>query len=158
MQQRKWMELLANYDYEIDFHLGKANGVADALSHKERGETLSIISLRAEMSTNLLDEIKYWLVQALSNARGTNGGTGRLFIRGWLKAEVPHKSNMGSRIGELRKTILEEEHRTRYSIHLSINKDDRDLRQTYSWPNKKNDITYFMERCLTCLQVIIEHQ
>ncbi|GJT21202.1 hypothetical protein Tco_0891139 [Tanacetum coccineum] len=36
MRQRHWLELLADYDCEIRYHLGKANVVADALSRKER--------------------------------------------------------------------------------------------------------------------------
>ncbi|GKF11266.1 putative reverse transcriptase domain-containing protein, partial [Tanacetum coccineum] len=35
IRQRRWLELLADYDYEIRYHLGKANVVADALSRKE---------------------------------------------------------------------------------------------------------------------------
>nr|GFB34380.1 reverse transcriptase [Tanacetum cinerariifolium]GFB97016.1 reverse transcriptase [Tanacetum cinerariifolium] len=36
MRQRRWLELLSNYDCGIHYHLGKANVVADALSRKER--------------------------------------------------------------------------------------------------------------------------
>jgi ribonuclease HI len=34
MRQRRWLELIKDYDVEINYHLGKANVVADALSRK----------------------------------------------------------------------------------------------------------------------------
>lgn len=35
MRHRRWVELLANYDYEISYHPVKENVVADVLSPKE---------------------------------------------------------------------------------------------------------------------------
>ena len=34
MRQRRWLELMKDYDIEILYHLGKDNVVADALSRK----------------------------------------------------------------------------------------------------------------------------
>jgi hypothetical protein len=34
MRQRRWLELIKDYELEIHYHLGKANVVADALSRK----------------------------------------------------------------------------------------------------------------------------
>ena len=36
MRQRRWVELLSDYDCKIRYHPGKVNVVADALSRKER--------------------------------------------------------------------------------------------------------------------------
>nr|GFA44180.1 putative reverse transcriptase domain-containing protein [Tanacetum cinerariifolium] len=45
MRQRRWIELLSDYDCEIRYHLRKANVVADALSRKEREKPLRVRSL-----------------------------------------------------------------------------------------------------------------
>lgn len=45
MRQRRWLELLSDYDCEICYHPGKANAVADALSRKERIKPLRVRSL-----------------------------------------------------------------------------------------------------------------
>ena len=43
MRQRRWLELLKDYDCEILYHPGKANVVADALSRKEVGNCASVV-------------------------------------------------------------------------------------------------------------------
>nr|GEX18024.1 hypothetical protein [Tanacetum cinerariifolium] len=56
MRQRRWIELLSDYDYEIRYHPGKGNVVADALSGKDT-EPLRVRSLVMTVHTNLLDKI-----------------------------------------------------------------------------------------------------
>ncbi|GKB59496.1 putative reverse transcriptase domain-containing protein, partial [Tanacetum coccineum] len=48
MRQRRWLELLSDYDCEIRYHPGKANVVADALSQKERNEPLRVEARKEE--------------------------------------------------------------------------------------------------------------
>ncbi|GJR48455.1 putative reverse transcriptase domain-containing protein [Tanacetum coccineum] len=45
MRQRRWLELLSDYDCEIHYHPGKANVVADALSRKEQIKPLRVQAL-----------------------------------------------------------------------------------------------------------------
>nr|GEV91719.1 reverse transcriptase domain-containing protein [Tanacetum cinerariifolium] len=56
MRQRRWLELLSDYDCDIRYHLRKANVVADALSRKERIEPLWV---RALVMTWIFPN-KYW--------------------------------------------------------------------------------------------------
>jgi hypothetical protein len=50
MRQRRWLELIKDYDLEINYHPDKANVVADALSHKAHYNYLSVISISREGS------------------------------------------------------------------------------------------------------------
>ncbi|CAA0828817.1 Uncharacterized mitochondrial protein AtMg00860, partial [Striga hermonthica] len=44
MRQRRWLELVKDYDCSIQYHLGKANVVADALSRKVKGDLTYVIT------------------------------------------------------------------------------------------------------------------
>ncbi|GJQ89855.1 putative reverse transcriptase domain-containing protein [Tanacetum coccineum] len=65
MRQRRWLELLSDYDYEIRYHPGKANVVADALSRKERIKPLRVRALVMTIGLNLPKQI----LSAQSEAR-----------------------------------------------------------------------------------------
>ncbi|GJV67127.1 putative reverse transcriptase domain-containing protein [Tanacetum coccineum] len=57
MSQRRWLELLSDYDCEIRYHPGKANVVDDALSRKERSKPLRVRALVMTIGLDLPKQI-----------------------------------------------------------------------------------------------------
>ena len=55
LRQRRWMELLEDYDFELQYHPGKANVVADALSRKSYAELASLMWREWHILGNLLE-------------------------------------------------------------------------------------------------------
>ncbi|MCI49979.1 hypothetical protein A2U01_0071223, partial [Trifolium medium] len=53
MRQRRWLEFLKDYEFELSYHPGKANVVADALSRK----SLHVSSLMAK-ELELIEEFR----------------------------------------------------------------------------------------------------
>ncbi|GKE86485.1 putative reverse transcriptase domain-containing protein [Tanacetum coccineum] len=161
MRQRRWLDLLKDYDCEIRYHPGKANVVADALSRKEREKVTRIHSLRMIVTSDLFDQIKAAQLDALKEEnregeritsyipyleednRGIKTRQGRIYIL------------FQSNVKEL---LLEEAHKSKYSIHPGATKMYLDLKRNYWWPGMKRDCVKYVEKCLTCLKVKAEHQ
>ncbi|GJU62061.1 putative reverse transcriptase domain-containing protein [Tanacetum coccineum] len=65
MRQRRWPELLVDYDCEIRYHLGKINVVADSLRRKERIKPLRVRSLVMTIHPKLPSQILKAQTEAL---------------------------------------------------------------------------------------------
>ncbi|GKE87163.1 putative reverse transcriptase domain-containing protein, partial [Tanacetum coccineum] len=158
MRQRRWLELLTDYDCEICYHPGKANVVADALSRKEPLRIRSLImTIHPKLPTQILEAqtkaIKEENLKA-ENLRGMDksfeirlDGTRCIKNRSWLPL-----------FGNLRDLIMHESDKSKYSIHPGSDKMYQDLKKLYWWPNMKAIITEYVGKCLTCFRVKAECQ
>ncbi|GKA08372.1 putative reverse transcriptase domain-containing protein [Tanacetum coccineum] len=161
MRQCRWLELLADYDCQIRYHLGKANVVADALSRKERIKPLRVRALVMTLHPKLPSQILEAQTEAIKeenikaeNLRGMDkafevrpDGTRCIKNRSWLPL-----------FGNLRDLIMHESHKSKYSIHPGSDKMYQDLKKLYWWPNMKAIIAEYVGKCLTCSRVKAECQ
>ncbi|GJV54210.1 putative reverse transcriptase domain-containing protein [Tanacetum coccineum] len=161
MRQRRWLELLADYDCEICYHPGKANVVADALSRKKRIKPLRVRALILTVHPKLPSQILEAQNEALKeenvkneNLRGMDksfeirpDGTRCIKNRSWLPL-----------FGGLRDLIMHESHKSKYSIHPGSDKMYHDMKKLYWWPNMKAIIAEYVSKCLTCSRVKAECQ
>ncbi|GJR35437.1 reverse transcriptase domain-containing protein [Tanacetum coccineum] len=161
MRQRRWLELLADYDCEICYHPGKANVVADALSRKKRIKPLRVRALILTVHPKLPFQILEAQNEALKeeNAKNENlrgmdksfeirpDGTRCIKNQSWLPL-----------FGGLRDLIMHESHKSKYSIHPGSDKMYHDVKELYWWPNMKAIIAEYVSKCLTCSRVKAECQ
>ncbi|GJT99677.1 putative reverse transcriptase domain-containing protein [Tanacetum coccineum] len=131
MRQRRWIELLSDYDCEIRYHPGKANVVADALSRKERIEPLRVralvMTIGLDLPSRILEAqreaVKIENIEAedisgmLKRLEARANGTLCLDNRSWLPC-----------YGDTRSLIMHESHKSKYSIHPGADKMYHDMK------------------------------
>jgi hypothetical protein len=67
LRQCRWLDLIKNYDVSINYHLGKANVVADALSRKKHCNVMAARELPPELCRQL-EELSLPFMNELSAA------------------------------------------------------------------------------------------
>jgi hypothetical protein len=164
MRQRRWLELIKDYDLEIHYHPGKANVVADALSRKAHCSWLSV---------ETFNETLCWEMRKLNLEIIPQGRLNHLSIEVtlWDNIVLAQQRNKGVRIikqklaqGEgkykffridheevlwfnehivvpknhkLHKQILDEAHLSKFSMHPGSTKMYQDLKQNFWWTRMK---------------------
>ncbi|GKA33835.1 putative reverse transcriptase domain-containing protein, partial [Tanacetum coccineum] len=148
----------SDYDCEIRYHPGKANVVADTLSRKERVKPKRVRAMNMTLQSIIKDRILAAQKEAVDESAELQKGLDEMIEQrsdGTLyyldRIWVPLK-------GEVRTLIMDEAHKSKYSVHPGADKMYYDLRDRYWWPGMKRDITEYVSKCLTCLKVKVEHQ
>nr|GEU29835.1 putative reverse transcriptase domain-containing protein [Tanacetum cinerariifolium] len=60
--------------------------------------------------------------------------------------------------GDLRYVIMNESHKSKYSIHPGSDKMYHDMKKLYWWPNITANIATYVRKCLTCAKLKAKHQ
>jgi hypothetical protein len=156
LRQRRWLELIKDYDLGINYHLGKANVVVDALSCRSHVSRLVVDSMPFELCEEF-DKLKLRIVantEAMEMEVGSN-----LLQEIWrgqvedekiqeIKRSIKEEKSPGfledeegvlwykgricvPNVKELKDKILCEAHESAYFIHPGGNKMYHDLKATY---------------------------
>ncbi|WVZ70563.1 hypothetical protein U9M48_019222 [Paspalum notatum var. saurae] len=165
MRQRRWLELIKDYDIEIHYHPGKANMVADALSRKSYAN----MALGFQMPHELCEEFESLSLGFLHHT--TAAAFEAEEIRELLKiGKAPHfrEDEQGTlwhknricvpNVDSIRKLILSEAHDTAYFIHPGSTKMYYDLKERFWWYGMKHAVAEYVAICDTCQRVKAEHQ
>jgi hypothetical protein len=174
--------LIKDYDLGINYHPGKANVVADALSRKKYCNA----TFARRMQPELRREIKYLNLGMVNEAKVA------MEVEPTLEVEIREGQLEDAKLKEIRQlirdnktsafsedsqgtlwlgkqicvpnlkiikeSILRKAHDSAYSIHLSSTKMYKDLKTRYWWNGMKRDVTEYVALCDTCQWVKAEHQ
>jgi hypothetical protein len=183
LRQRRWLELIKDYDLEIHYHPGKANLVADALSQKEHVH-LAII---AQLPDEIVEDFRRLNLGIVTHTEGVT-----IYVEPTFEQEI-RKGQVGDAkiqeikdlitggrgpditedeqgivwfknricvpdIDSLHETILKEAHDSDYPIHPGSTKMNQGLKQNYWWYGLKRDVAAHVAMCDVCQRVKAEHQ
>jgi hypothetical protein len=184
MRQRRWLELIKDYDLEMHYHPGKANVVVDALSRKVHYNHLEVELVSdplceemRKLNLDVVEQGNLYALAAKSNiydriVTAQRNDEGIQVIKQKLAKGDPKYTCFqrdpkyviwfGRRLvlpvdSETKKTIFDEAHMSKFSIHFGSTEMYQYLKQNFWWSNMKVDIAKYVAECDTCHRMKASH-
>jgi hypothetical protein len=184
MRQRRWQELIKDYDLEVHYHQGKANVAANAVSRKSQCNCMVMDSrinalcdelnkMRIEMiPSSTLSHISVEPTLSDQIIMAQLGDKGVQVIKENLNQKVEkYKCFCQDSKGilwfedrlvvpknrDLKKGILDEAQLSKFSMHPGSTKMYQDLKPLYWWTRMKREIAQYVSECDTCQRIKASH-
>ncbi|KAH0778789.1 hypothetical protein KY290_005216 [Solanum tuberosum] len=152
LRQRRWLELVNDYDMSVLCNPDKVNVVVDALSWLSMGSVSHIDDDKKELVRDVprLARLGVRLVDSTIGSVMVHNGSKLSFV-----SDVKAKKDFDPTLVESKETMLkmfveafsqgiDEAHSSRYSIHPRDTKMYHDLQEVYWWNGMKKDIAKFV--------------
>jgi hypothetical protein len=184
MRQTRWLESIKDYDLEVHYHPGKANVVADALSRKVHCNHLELEPVSdllcedmRKLNLEVVEQGNLYVLAAESNlydriVTAQRNEEDIQIIKQKLAEGDPKYTCFqkdqkdviwfGRRLvvpvdPKIRKTIFDEAHMSKFSIHTGSTKMYQDSKQNFWWLNMKVDIAKYVAECDTYHRMKASH-
>jgi hypothetical protein len=175
LRQRRWLELIKDNDLGINYHPGKANVVADALSRRTYLNGLIMETMPFDL---------YMEMDKLNLRLTINSGVVAMKVDSTLSQDIQKGKKEHEKLQEIKRNIVEgkspgftedeqgvlwykqricvpddkeiknlilrQAHNLAYSIHPGGNKMYQDLKLSYWWYGMKRDIVEYIVLCDIC--------
>jgi hypothetical protein len=183
LRQQRWLELIKDYDLGVNYHPGKANMVANALSRRSHLNMLATTKLLPEfckefekLNLGWVSNIKVITMEGDSTLeqdiqKGQLEDAKIQEIKEQIKENKAPEFSVDEQgtlwykkhlcvpeVKEVRELILREAHDSAYSIHPGSTKMYHDLKSRYWWYRIKRVIAEYVALCDNCQRVKAEQQ